>query len=200
MSINKPVVIFDQGHGPHGKGTNHLGQQANGLIEAALTWETVRRVKHAIPSADGWLYLTRPTPWDTPSLGERAALANQVKAQLLVSVHYNYVSNPAPCGIETMHYPGSTKGKLAAECFQRALIRQTGARDRGLIPRGNIKVLKATRCPAVLVELGFISNPYEAALIRSEPYQEALAQGLVDGLWQALRAIGALPDTRKGTK
>lgn len=194
--MKKPVFVLDSGHGPNGRGSNHLGACYHGLIEAALTWETGQRLRHAIPTMNGWLYPTRPTPWDTPSLAERCALANQVKAQLFLSIHYNAVKDPEPRGIETLYYPGSTKGKLVAAAFQGALIRQTGATDRGLKERGDLAVLKGTRCPAVLVELGFISNPFEAALIRSEPYQAALAQGLVDGLWDALRAIGAMPDTR----
>ncbi len=194
--MKKPVVVLDGGHGPNGKGTNHLGACKNGLIEAALTWEMVNRLKNKAISMNGWLHVTRPSPWDTPSLNERALLSNTVDAQLFVSVHYNSVDDPKPGGIETLYYPGSEKGKLAARAFQDALIRQTCARDRGLVQRGDVTVLKGTRCPAVLVELGFISNPYEAALIRSEPYQDALAQGMVDGLWEALRAIGAMPDTR----
>jgi len=198
MTDSKPVLVLDPGHGPAGHGSNHMGACYNGLVEAALTWETSQRMKHAIPTLNGWLYCTRPTPWDTPSLEERAALANQVNAALFLSIHYNAVKEPEPRGMETLYYPGSTKGKLAAAAFQAALVRQTGAKDRGLKERGDLVVLNSTRCPAVLVELGFISNPYEAALIRSEPYQAALAQGLVDGLWDALRAIGALPETRHG--
>lgn len=194
--MTKPVLVLDLGHGPDGQGSNHMGACYNGLVEAALTWETGVRMKHAVPTMNGWLYLTRPTPWDTPSLSERCTLANHVDAQLFLSIHYNAVADPKPRGIETLYYPGSANGKLAAQAFQHALVRQTGAVDRGLKERGDLAVLRGTRCPAVLVELGFISNPFEAALIRSEPYQAALAQGLAEGLWDALRAIGALGDTR----
>ena len=198
-SRTEPVVVLDAGHGPAGTGSNHMGACYNGLVEAALTWETCQRMKHSIPSVNGWLHMTRPTPWDTPSLQARADIANGLKASFFLSVHYNAVSHAGPCGIETLYCMGSAKGELAAKAFQASLVRQTGARDRGLVPRGDLVVLKNTKCPAVLVELGFLSNPYEAALIRSEIYQQAICQGLINGLWDALRAIGALPDTRPGS-
>lgn len=201
---SKPVVVLDAGHGPDGKGTNHLGAVSHDLVECARTWELVGRVVRAIPSADGWLVLTRPKYWNTPSLSERAYIANRAKAALFVSVHCNATPyetkkgarGKRARGIEVLHYKGSYTGRHAARCFLDQLIDKTGATNRGLKPRKNVRVLNKTLMPAVVIEVGFVTNRAEGAVLQSDMYLDQLAEAIKYGIMDALRAIGALPDTR----
>ena len=64
---------------------------------------------------------------------------------------------------------------------QQNLLYQTGANDRG-VKRASFTVLRETSIPSILVELGFIDNPEERNKIKTNAYQERLANGIVDGI------------------
>ena len=78
-----------------------------------------------------------------------------------------------------------------AETVQRNLVSATGARDRG-VKRNLFYVIRTARIPAILVELGFTTNPDEGPLLASSAYQAKLAQGLADGLLEFLRGGGTV--------
>lgn len=78
-----------------------------------------------------------------------------------------------------------------AESVQESLVGATGARDRGV--RANLfYVIRTARIPAILVELGFVSNPEEGGKLATEAYQRTLAEGLADGILAFLRGGGVL--------
>lgn len=72
--------------------------------------------------------------------------------------------------------------------MQTALIRKTQANDMG-VKRARFAVLRDLNCPGVLVEMGFLSNPQEAALLRSQEYLDKLAQGIVSGILDYCHAM-----------
>lgn len=115
------------------------------------------------------------------ALGERCRRANTFDAAVFVSVHCNAAAVPAANGIETFHYPTSRNGMQLARLIQAELVAATGLRDRGA-KYANFQVLRDTAMPAVLVELGFISNPREEELLRSDDYQLTCAQAIVRGI------------------
>jgi len=78
-----------------------------------------------------------------------------------------------------------------AETVQRNLVAATGARDRG-VKRNLFYVIRTARIPAILVELGFTTNPDEGPKLASGAYQTKLAQGLADGLLEFLRGGGTV--------
>ena len=99
---------------------------------------------------------------------ERANIANESMADMYVSIHANSALNPDASGIEVLYYPNDT-GAIKyedqspfAKSILDGVVRSTGAKNRGIIKRPDLIVLKNTQMSAALVECGFISN---AALI-----------------------------------
>lgn len=114
------------------------------------------------------------------SLSEVSQKANESGATLFISIHCNSFSNSGAHGVETLYYTNSTKGLERAKVFQDELVKTTGLFNRGTKSRSDLHVLKATKAPAVLVELAFISNPAEEKLLTEKP--ELFAKALWEGI------------------
>lgn len=118
-------------------------------------------------------------------INKRVQLANNSGADVFVSIHTNSFNNQAANGIETWYHRGSEKGKEMALMVQDSLIRTTGLLSRGTKETSSnfeIGVLKYTNMPAILVEVGFISNPAEEALLKSEAFRDSVARAIADGV------------------
>ena len=97
--------------------------------------------------------------------------ANAWGADIFLSLHNNSAANPNAGGNEALVYgPGSTVAVNLGEQILEQLTLTTGLRNRGIVYRPGLYVLKKTVMPAVLVEMGFISNAYEADLLANSPY------------------------------
>lgn len=128
--------------------------------------------------------LVAPGDTDTP-LSNRTTAANQAKADLYISIHANAYGDGwnGARGIETYHYPGKAAGKQAAELIHAQLIKGTAMPNRG-VKEANFHVLRETAMPAVLVELGFMTNREDAELLRSGAYRAECAEELAKGICQ----------------
>ncbi|MDQ0174361.1 N-acetylmuramoyl-L-alanine amidase [Bacillus chungangensis] len=117
-------------------------------------------------------------------LKERTDKANRWGADAFVSIHANAVGSAwsNANGIETYVYTSKPAGAVAlATKVQAALIASTGLRDRG-VKVANFHVLRETKMDAILVECGFMDNPAELALLKSDSYRRKCAQAIVSGL------------------
>lgn len=118
------------------------------------------------------------------SLQKRTDFANNNKADIVISLHANAAANSAANGIETLYYPTSPNGKKLAECVQKRMIKASNAVDRGIKKRNNLYVLRKTLMPAILVEMGFLTNVREEHLLNEKEYlyllMEAVAFGVDD--------------------
>lgn len=181
-----PIKIYiDQGHNPRGFNT---GAEGNGFYEQDITYEIGRRL-YALLSANPEFTprLSRPTA-DTvlgtnnsSSLRVRVDEANAWDADIFLSLHVNSAANPRATGNEALVYgPGSTVAVELGENILEELTLTTGLRNRGVVYRPGLYVLKETEMPAVLVEMGFISNSYDAELLAYSP--ELFARGIYRGI------------------
>lgn len=116
------------------------------------------------------------------TLKERVRQANNWGADILISLHTNASVNNRAEGIETIYYPTSTNGKRLALDVQNRLIQRSKAVDRGIKPRSNLFVLRASSMPSILIELGFITNPYEEERMHNRHYKNKLIQGIIEGV------------------
>jgi len=188
------IVVIDPGHGGSAPGAIQ-----NGVTEKELALAVSQMVMHFL-EADPFItaYMTRRD--DTyVSLLNRAEFANNIDADLFVSIHANAaeirrgVINPEVHGIETWYTVGeleaaannSMNSRRLAEIVQRNKIRTTGANDRGIKNAPNFVVLRETRMPAVLLELGFLTNTAEAARLSDSAYQLQLAQAIYQSIVEA---------------
>ncbi len=137
--------------------------------------------------------MTRTGPWFRYRAGgnvDRAQFCSRQHAALMLRIHADGSTDPSWNGLAT-YYPAYRKGWTdriyarslrAARLVQRACVRATGARDRGIVPRSDLTGFNWSTIPAVLVETGFLTNPRERALLQSSGYQWKVARGLERGV------------------
>ena len=181
-----PIKIYiDQGHNPSGFNT---GAEGNGYYEQDITYEIGRRLYNLLLTNPEFTpRLSRPTPdtilgtTNSTSLVERVRQANSWPADIFISLHNNAATNPNATGNEALVYgPSATVANDLAARILEQLALTTGLRNRGIVDRPGLYVLKETTMPAVLVEMGFISNPYDADLLANSPY--LFATGIYRGI------------------
>lgn len=176
LAVSKPMVVIDAGHGGHDIG----GMPGQALEEKGYALDVARRLDSALRSAGYSTVMTRRGDYFV-TLGERAAIANRYKDRaVFVSIHFNGAPNPDAHGIETYYASGSASARLA-QSIHRRVLGATGEEDRRVRSRG-FSVLRNTRMPAVLCELGFLTNRGEARNITSSRYRQRLAEAVAAGI------------------
>ena len=183
-----PIKIYiDQGHNPRDYNT---GAEGNGYFEQDITYEIGRLLYNYLNANPEFTpMLSRPTEdtilgtTNSSSLVERVRQANAFGADVFISLHTNASINPNANGSEALIY--SRESSVAFGLAEDILTRMTeitGLRNRGVIERPGLYVLRRTNMPAVLVEMGFISNPEEAELMANSPNLFALGiyRGILD--------------------
>lgn len=179
------IVIIDPGHG--GKFTGTTG---NGLLEKDVNLSIGLKVLDLLEK-DGRVkaYATRlddvhlHTDLSTELL-MRSAIANS-SGDLYVSIHCNAFTEVSN-GTETYYDTGNDKlalgiSKKVADIMQKNLLAALGSKDRK-VQTSDFSVLRNTKIPAVLVEVGFISNPEEAAKLATDDYQAKAAKAIFDSI------------------
>ncbi len=177
-------IYIDQGHNPVNP---NAGAEANGLREQNIVY-TIGQELAALLRANGnfEVRLSRPTPetqlGDSVSSSLRRSVedANSWGADYFISLHTNASVSPDPNGTEALVFAKPSASASLAADIVREVTEYTGLRNRGVIVRSGLYVLRKTAMPAVLVELGFISNPEEAALMRDQP--GLFARGVYEGI------------------
>ena len=187
------AIFLDPGHGG-----SDSGAFENGVKEKDLTLSVYNKVSSRLASLGYTVLTSRNTDKDV-GLVSRADQANKSNADMFLSIHFNAGGRGAAYGIETYHYKpeaGYTpainkenhnnpdrieKSRKLANKIQQNLLYKTGAYDRG-VKRASFAVLRETSIPSILVELGFIDNQEEVNKIKTNEYQEKLADGIVDGI------------------
>lgn len=174
------LIIIDAGHGGSDPGAVN-----GGLYEKAATLAVSRMLKEELQARGFDVKMTRDVDKDL-SLAERCRIANATTAALFVSVHCNSSNAREANGIETFHATTcSETSKRAAANVQKRMIEATGARDRG-VKSAAYYVLKNTKAPAILAEVGFISNQDEKLLLFKSSHQRKIAKAIADGVKDTL--------------
>lgn len=175
------MVIIDAGHGGHDRG----GMPGQSLEEKGFALDVAKRLDSALRRAGYGTLLTRRGDYFV-TLDDRSAIANQyAERAIFVSIHFNGATNPDAHGIETYYASGSTSARLAQSIHSRVL-RATGEEDRRVRSR-SFSVLRKTRMPAVLCELGFLTNRGESTNIQRSSYRQRLADAIAAGITAVYR-------------
>jgi N-acetylmuramoyl-L-alanine amidase len=181
-------IYIDQGHNPENP---NAGAEGNGLQEQTITYRVGQELATLLRAdPDYEVRLSRPTPTtslgtsNSTSLQARVNDANSWGADYFISIHTNASENPAASGVEAFAYSQPSRSFSLGEAIVESISRITGLRDRGMKVRPGLFVLRRTNMPAVLVELGFITNPGDAALMNSDP--ALFARGIYEGIVSTL--------------
>lgn len=177
-------VFVDQGHNPSGV---NAGAEGFGYREQDITY-MVGRYLFDIMSEDPRfeVMLSRPTAEtslgtsNATSLMERVTMANAWPADFFISIHVNSNPNPAVNGSEVYIYEFDNLASALAEQILQEIVRRTGTKNNGVRENPSLYVLRRTQMPAVLVELGYISNPKDVQILVEDQYQ--FAYGIYVGL------------------
>lgn len=181
MCANRgPLIVLDAGHGGSDEGA-----RVRQIQEKKLALATVLYTKKFLEEMGYRVLLTRGK--DTyVSLPKRVAMANKIKSELFVSIHFNSAPNTGAQGVEIYYYndrdPQRAKSsRKLASYILHYVVDQTEASSRG-VKVGNIHVIRETTMPAVLIEGGFMTNYTELQNLRKRGYLEGIARGTAQGI------------------
>ena len=196
-----PLICLDPGHGtlpavgrqtePIGPGSSQLKiKDAGGTAGEAPVALAIALRTRALLRRDGYrVAMTRTGRTYAGGNIERARFCNSRHAALMIRIHADGATDASLNGVKTL-VPALHRGWTddiyatsvrAARNVQAAVVRQTGARNLGLVPRSDLTGFNWANVPAILVEAGFMTNPNERRLLQSAPYQLKIARGLVAG-------------------
>ena len=171
-------ICLDPGH----SGPIEPGACSDGFTEAAVTLEIAKIAGRMLEKFGHSVLLTRTGDVDNDWLTWRCEAAWNFGAEIFVSIHCNAAASPSACGTEVFYYPTSETGHGLARCIQSELVALCRTSDRGVKTNDEWTVLRETACPAVLVELAFLTNEEERELLTGGMGQRRFAEGLVRGI------------------
>ncbi|SDF62391.1 N-acetylmuramoyl-L-alanine amidase family protein [Sporomusa acidovorans] len=167
-------------NGGHCPGLDSGAVGATGLQEAVAARDVMQRVSSYLRVIGHEVLEVQEN-----ELYQITDASNQFGADLFVSIHCNAASSSAAQGTETYCYSLGGQGEKLARCIQNQIVNSLGTVDRG-VKTANFYVLRNTDCPAVLVEMAFISNPDDEKLLadagKRDEFARAIARGITDYL------------------
>lgn len=197
------LIVVDPGHGGVNAGTRSV---IDGSNEKEFTLDWARRLVPLL-STNGWqVLLTRTNDVDVP-LTERVAFAEEHKADLFISLHFNAAENKGeqagleticltPAGMHSTFTRGyednpalvfannsfDTENLQYAMRLHRMILKECGLADRGVRRARFLGVLRGQNRPAILLEGGYLSNPNEARKIAEPEFRQKLAEAVARAL------------------
>ena len=183
---NKFMVVIDPGHGGPDPGAIGIG----GIRETDVVLEVSKIVKKILSEKGVKVVLTRKNEVDL-DLPPRVSLANNTDADIFVSIHANASRGKRRDinGLETFYFRG-WRGRLLAKRIQKQILRVSpGSPDRG-VKQGRFYVIKNTRMPAVLVEIGFLTGRLDARRLEKTSHRKRIAYAIAKGVLEYLSKVG----------
>ncbi len=187
------TVLIDSGHG--GKDPGKIA--VDGTLEKDINLSIALKLQTYLEAADITVVMTRTDDMglydpDAPNkkaqdMKNRIALMEKSGADLVISIHQNSYSDSSIHGAQVFYYTTSAESKILAETLQNILVTDLDPDNhRKAKANDSYYLLKKTPLPIVIVECGFLSNPTEAALLKSESYQDNAAWVIHLGILQYL--------------
>lgn len=170
-------VVLDAGHG----GSDY-GAIRSGINEKDINLDIARRVQAMLSAKGADVEMIRQKD-ETVSLEDRTIFCANKDPDIFVSVHVNSSVKPEISGIETHYYHPESLD--LARTVHASLVSNIKSKDRGLF-KSKFYVINHTQVPAILVEIGFMSNDQERAELVSESRKQQTAKAIADGIWSYL--------------
>ncbi|MDA8235757.1 MAG: N-acetylmuramoyl-L-alanine amidase CwlD [Clostridia bacterium] len=189
-SIANRVIVIDPGHGGIDPGA--VGK--TGTLEKDINLEVAKKLQVLLSQAGAAVILTRDSDVDLADpdtsglltkkrqdLSRRVAIANERNAHIYLSIHVNSFPLSKWSGAQTFYQRGQPAGKKLAEAVQFELVRVLKNTKR--VAKGmDFFTNRETKMASATVEIGFMSNPKEEALMQQEEYQAKLAYAIFAGI------------------
>ncbi|CAG7654747.1 N-acetylmuramoyl-L-alanine amidase [Paenibacillus allorhizosphaerae] len=176
QGLKGKIIVIDPGHG----GVDHgvIGKKYSSS-EKTLNLKTSRYLADLLRQAGAQVIMTRTDDKENPALSERVEVSEKKRADAFISIHYN--SSPKPVNGTLTFYYSKSKDEPLARKIETQLSKSLGLKSNG-ISFGDYHVLRENAQPSTLVELGFLSNPKDEAIVRSADYQQKAAAAIAAGL------------------
>ncbi|MCE2928720.1 MAG: N-acetylmuramoyl-L-alanine amidase [Candidatus Caenarcaniphilales bacterium] len=172
--VNGSKVVIDPGHGGYDHGAIYGGHN-----EKDINLAVASKVEALLKEAGVAAFMTRAEDRFI-SLAERVEISNNIDPDIFVSLHSNaVVSNPKMAGLQTYFF--SDGGYKLAQFTHKQMVDDVGMPD-GKIRKANFWVCKYSKSPAVLIEMGFMTNSEEREKLASDRYQADLAKAITKGI------------------
>jgi N-acetylmuramoyl-L-alanine amidase len=185
-------IVLDAGHGG-----SDTGVVADGITEAELVWDFVSRLEGRFSALGVQTWSTRG-PNNGATDDQRARLANDVGADLVLSLHVDGFASPLANGIAAYYYgageSSSTIGERLADLAQRELVARTGMGDNHIHGK-TWALLRLTRMPTVRVELGYLTSPQDRAMLVDPRFRDTMAEGLLVAVQRLYLPVADDPPT-----
>ena len=191
LPLSGKIFVVDAGHG----GEDGGAQTADGAYEKEINLKIARYLQDYLNEAGALVIMTREKDVDLASesadgrgrrkledLQNRVRLVNDSMADFFVSIHLNSIPSERWHGAQTFYYPVREENEQMAKLIQQELTNSLKYSDRKAQARNDIIFLKYSKIPSVLVEAGFLSNPTEASLLKTDEYQKKVAFTIYQGI------------------
>lgn len=175
----KRTVVLDAGHGGH-----DYGAIRSGINEKDINLDIVKRVQAILVSKNVSVALTRNND-EFISLPDRTSFCASSEPDIFISIHVNSSAKPEINGIETHYY--QPQSMELANVVHACVISDVKAKDRGIF-KSKFYVINHTEVPAILVEIGFLSNNQERAELVSEERKQQTAKAICEGILKYLNS------------
>jgi len=177
------TIVIDPGHG--GRDPGSTGQQ--GTTESDVTLQMAKAVQRELLQRTGATVILTRERDETVSMQQRVDAAKEAEADLFISIHFDAFTTSDVEGVTT--YYNKPDDEPIARFVHEHLFRQDfDTRDRG-VKFGDYYVLRENTVPALLLELGYISNRKDETRIKSQQFQEKAAKAIVDGIVEAANKL-----------
>jgi N-acetylmuramoyl-L-alanine amidase len=190
LPLSGKVIYLDPGHGGVDPGAGE-----DEPFEKDIALNVTLMLRDYLQQQGALVIMTRETDMDLADKGlkgyskrkvqdlkRRLDLINESDADFFATIHLNAIPSSKWKGAQTFYSTSYKENKRAAKLIQDELRRNLENTDRDAKAANSIYLLKHTNKPGVLVEIGFLSNPQEAANLRDEAYQEEVAASIYEGM------------------
>lgn len=191
--VRNRKIVIDAGHG----GIDPGAVSKSGTREDKINLKIAYKLKAHLEREGALVVMTRTSDEGLYDIGlskgagrmkeqdmqRRIDIIRESNSDIVLSIHLNHFSQPQYYGAQTFYMRGSKEGERLAQCIQAKLISILNrGNTRQIKDVDNIRILKAGSAPCVLVECGFLSNPEEEQLLRTDSYQEDVAYAIYCGI------------------
>ena len=181
--LSGATIVVDAGHGGRDPGAPGLG--GGNLPEKQIVLMIAQHLASELSGAGAHVIMTRRGD-NYVSLDQRVAISTRNRADLFVSVHADAAGNQAATGATIFIARQASSRALGVALSIHRAFTAAGIESRG-VRREDFRVLKNSRCPAVLVESGFVTNSVEARKLNTSSYRNRVAQAIARGIADYLK-------------
>ena len=161
------------------------------MTEEQLNLIVGLKLRDTLEALGAEVLMTREVSEVTITGIERCEIANRAGADVNIHIHADGVENPAVHGVSVLVPTGNLLGtpSIVEESVRlghlmvNSVAEATGAKNRGIDPRSDMSGFNFSEVPSVLIEMGFMTNPEEDALLESDEYQNKIVEGIINALF-----------------